>query len=282
MRRQNDSARPAFTLIELLVVIAVIALIAALSVLVVPNLIKVERAGRGASTLQSGLFIAKQQGLRDRVPFGVRLLVDTDGYVRRFQYIHQPDDFTGGTATVGASSPSGSGLPYTTTVLLSRDPTGGLSNPAQYLVQVNDFLQVQTGQPMPIVAVNPTSVTVQSAAPLTPLVTTDYRIIRAPRPYSGEEIVEFPEGVAVDLARSSPPNVTDILFSPGGPVLGQASVNGKIMLWVRDLDTNPATTEDQSLVVAYTRSSRIASFPVDVGSANPYSFVQQSPRGNGQ
>src|SRR5207248_9342123 len=104
--RQN---RPGFTLIELLVVMAIISFLAALLVLIGPGLLKSEKAARGAQTLQGLLFVAKQQALRDRNPDGIRLLQDNDSYVRSFQYIQQPGDFTGGKVMV--NPPSAAGAP---------------------------------------------------------------------------------------------------------------------------------------------------------------------------
>src|SRR5262249_37098179 len=73
--RQNRPRHPpGFTLIELLVVMSIIAFIAGLLVLLGPTLLKSEQASRGAQTLQGDLFIAKQQALRDRNPYGIRLL----------------------------------------------------------------------------------------------------------------------------------------------------------------------------------------------------------------
>src|SRR5436309_12397856 len=99
MTGHRDSGRAGFTLIELLVVIGIISFVAALVVAFGPGLFKSERSSRGAQSLQGILFVAKQQALRDRSPYGVRLLQDADGQVRSFQYIQQPPDFTGGTAT---------------------------------------------------------------------------------------------------------------------------------------------------------------------------------------
>src|SRR5207248_2973094 len=97
--RNGPGRRSAFTLIELLVVIFLITFLAGLLVLLGPNLFKSEKSSRGAQTLQGILFIAKQQALRDRSPYGVRLLLDSDGQVRSCQFIQQPSDFSGGKVT---------------------------------------------------------------------------------------------------------------------------------------------------------------------------------------
>src|SRR5438874_2737708 len=105
--RWHRPNRPAFTLIELLVVMGIIAFVAALAVLLVPNLARSEKASRGAQQLQGILFIAKQQALRDRNPYGIRLLRESNDpkspdylRVRSFQYVQQPPDFSGGKVTV--------------------------------------------------------------------------------------------------------------------------------------------------------------------------------------
>ena len=85
-----------------MVVVSIITFIAALVMLIAPSLVQSEPASRGAQLLQGNPFIAKQQALRDRAPYGVRLLQDSDGQVRSFQFIQQPGDFTGGSVAVAA------------------------------------------------------------------------------------------------------------------------------------------------------------------------------------
>ena len=270
--------RPGFTLIELMVVVSIIAFLAALLVLVAPSLVQSEPASRGAQLLQGNLFLAKQQALRDRAPYGVRLLQDSDGQVRSFQFIQQPGDFTGGSVAVAAGSPN-------TAAFANVDLSGGLPDPTLWPVQQGDYLQIQGGTLTLITGVTASSVTTKSANPVT--TTTDYRIIRAARPVAGEDTVFLPDDVIVDMTLSkitadTRPNGStylDILFAPSGVILDPAANSGKIILWVRDTNESSATGPDQSLIAIYTRTGLIASYQVDTSTTNPYSYTQNPAAG---
>jgi prepilin-type N-terminal cleavage/methylation domain-containing protein len=289
----RQARRPAFTLIELLVVIGVIALIAALAVMIGPALEKSERSARGASLLQGHLFIAKQQALRDRVPQGIRLLVEGN-QVRRLQYIQQPFDFRQGSiqAFPDANQPqpvapnTQTGQRLFAILPATIDPTGGLTDPSLWPVQPGDFLQIETRAVYRIEQVTApaggqpgTILIARDRPPLNPALsgpTNQYWIQRAPRPVSGEDIIDLPEDIVIDLTLSEmtlESGYLDILFSPSGRILGNAGASGRIVLWVRDATADPATSTEQSLVVINTRTGLIASVPVDVGGANPKSFV---------
>jgi prepilin-type N-terminal cleavage/methylation domain-containing protein len=131
--------------------------------------------------------------------------------------------------------------------------------------------------------------------------TTNYRIIRQPRPI-GDDQLEMPINIAIDLTpryiqgtihSASPvpgpwdlptPTATtpwlDILFSPDGKVMSTPTNNlavyDKIILWVRDL-TVPDGANDPTLVVIYPRTGLIASYDVDSSNTNlqtaPYTFT---------
>src|SRR5262245_1140191 len=137
--------RPGFTLIELLVVMSIIVFLAGILILLGPTLLRSEQASRGAQTLQGDLFIAKQQALRDRNPYGIRLLrestVSTDpnyNVVRSFRYIQQPNDFIGGRVSINSGS--------TTALFTGVDLWGGFdaSDPSLWPVQPGDYLQIST------------------------------------------------------------------------------------------------------------------------------------------
>ena len=282
---QRPQGRPGFTLIELLVVIFLISFLAALTMVIGPALIVSEPASRGAQQLQSNLFVAKQQALRDGNPYGIRLLKDSQGFYTSFQFIQQPNDFTGGTIMV---DPTGKIVSFN-----GVDPTGGLPSAALYPVQIGDFLQVPSGgTPHLITQVNPgtpPTATLNTATANAGQTTPDYRIFRAPRPVPGEDTIFLPDNVIIDLQLS---RITwnprtgnyDILFSPGGSVIGSASFNGQIILWVRDTTQPVATTTQQSLIVVFTRTGLIASYPVNtnpnLGGGSPYYYVLQ-PRAAG-
>lgn len=297
--------RPGFTLIELLVVIALISVIATLIVLVGPSLFKKQAASEGARRLQGGLFVAKQQALRDRSPYGIRLIPDPNNplYVTSFVYIVQPEPIVGRPDNL-----LGGQLQYVqnqpTQVQIYVDLTGGQSLPSLYLVQPGDVLQIQGGtsfliqsvqppsqtQPYSLVtvAVNPPLWTV--APPLGPPVsatsqTYNWTITRYPRPATGLDAVQFPSDVIIDMSLSRPPTSPDpyydIVFTPSGQVVGNIGANnGKIILWVRDSSQDPDQPGDQTLVTVFTRSGLIAAFPVDLGGLDPYSFTRD-PRSSG-
>src|SRR5262245_26490718 len=181
--------RPGFTLIELLVVMFIISFIAGLLVLIGPALLKSDHSSRGAQTLQGILFIAKQQALRDRNPYGIRLLRDPDGQVRSFQYIQQPGNFTGGQVTVQQGSVD---------VTFTVDLTGGLgADSTLWPVQPGDYLQISTDAYHLIKAVGVTSGGTANQNSLVlaypysgtsgAIATTQYRIARGPRPVAGED-----------------------------------------------------------------------------------------------
>ena len=282
---QQPHGRAGFTLIELLVVIFLISFLAALTVVVGPALILSEASSRGTQLLQSNLFIAKQQALRDRNPYGIRLLRDPDGQVRSFQFIQQPGDFTGGQVQVAGKMATFTGV----------DLTGGLADPALYPVQPGDFFQcpLNTGTPWMIQvdpqnpqapAVTATSISIPSNAGFVPQ-TTSYRIIRGPRAVPGEDTIFLPSDVIIDMgAAGNPPTGCpgstalpsgalnyDILFAQAGAVVGPLRASGKIILWLRDTPQNWQTTTQQTLIVISTRTGLITYYPVDTASGNPYS-----------
>jgi hypothetical protein len=143
-----------------------------------------------------------------------------------------------------------------------------------------------------------------------PLNTTDYRIIRAPRPMVGEANLQMPKDVAIDLDPSTygssflPPytNVPapggvagreiDIIFGPKGQLVGDtAASTGKLVLRIRNVDHSPdgQTTigsnsynvyqrGDQTLLTIYTRTGLIAAHPVNHSDlsnlSSAYDFVR--------
>ena len=278
--------RPGFTLIELLVVIGIIAFLAALLVLIGPAFLKSEKSSRGAQMLQGVLFIAKQQALRDRNPYGIRLLRDPDGQVRSFQYIQQPGDFTGGKVSVTSGSQ--------TVGFTNIDLSGGLgTDQTLWPVQPGDYLQVNTDPYHKIAAVSPNGLTLTNAYSGGTTSTDQYRIARGPRPVAGEDTIFLPDDVIIDLNLSlinpevvvtdpttTPPTTIrnyDILFATSGAVMGAAGQSGRIVLWVREADpNNPSATTapgDQTLITIFTRTGQIGAYPVDTSGPNPYSFT---------
>jgi len=283
-RRNGLGRRPGFTLIELLVVMAIIAFIAGLLVLIGPAILKSDHSARGAQTLQGVLFIAKQQALRDRNPYGIRLLRDPDGQVRSFQYIQQPGNFTGGQVLVQNGS---------TDVKFSVDLTGGLgADSTLWPIQPGDYLQVSTDAYHLIKAVGVTSSGTPDPQSLVlaysylggSTSTDQYRIARGPRPVAGEDTIFLPDDVIVDmgvnrsiLTADPATGNLDILFMPSGAIQGAAGRSGKIVLWVRDADpNNPGVSSspgDQTLITVFTRTGLIGAYPVDLGGPDPYAYT---------
>jgi prepilin-type N-terminal cleavage/methylation domain-containing protein len=286
--------RRGFTLVEMLVALAILTVIATLSIAVIPKIKERTKASAGADNLQQWLLIAKQWALRDRAPRGVRLLVDTDGFVRSLQYIEQPDNFTGGVLNFNPNNAS-------QVIISGVDLSGGFGlNQTLWPVQSwfidagtgqvrkeGDYLQIQNGPAVRITGVTPgtgalagswlvtTSTPVwtsTSATPPTLPPTTNYTIIRTPRPIAGQDPLRLPDDVVIDSWQSRPSvfvvsNVIqpfDILFSPSGPLTGRLGNNfGKIILWVRDSTQDPDQPGDQPLVVVFGRTGRIGAVPIN-------------------
>src|SRR5262249_46388837 len=146
-----------------------------------------------------------------------------------------------------------------------------------------------------------TSQAIWDAVNLPPGPTTNYVIIRQPRPIPGEAPLQLPDDVAIDYQLSVPniPSAAqsaltnsyyDILFTPSGPLTGPlGDSNGKIILWVRDITQDPDQPGEQPLIVVFSKTGRIGGFPVNpdqtkfpAGYPNlyPYYFVLD-PRASG-
>jgi prepilin-type N-terminal cleavage/methylation domain-containing protein len=291
--RTDVSGLRGFTLIELLVVMSLIVLLASIAVLVVPSVMDQQRGSTGASRVQGWLIAAQQRAVLDRAPRGVRLLPDAVNpqLVTQLQYIERPDDFVGGTITTSTAG-------GVTTVTFSADLSGGQgANQALWPVQVGDYLEVQgTGLMHQITAVTANSVTLASPLPYDILTATaQYRIERAVR-VLGEDPLEMPANVAIDLTTNTnpgnkygtslqpgpqPPGPVDILFSPKGELLGNAGAT-PLVLWVHDTTLSDEFQGSPSLIVIYPRSGKIAAVEVNPNSTYttgnnlnyPYAFVQ--------
>jgi len=141
-----------------------------------------------------------------------------------------------------------------------------------------------------------------SGVPFNGLASTEFRFVRSARPMAGEPVLQLPRDMIVDLnpniapsgpapgggpsflsALSNPPpfpvDAYDIMFNPGGQVIGSNALNGKIILRVRN-SSRPSTDGDQLYVVVYTASGLIATHPVNMtvngGTGtllSPYSFL---------
>jgi prepilin-type N-terminal cleavage/methylation domain-containing protein len=113
---------------------------------------------------------------------------------------------------------------------------------------------------------------------------------RQPRVLAGEDTLQLPQDVAIDLSLSIPnynqANQTyiDILFDRHGMVIGPMTSYDKVMLWVRDVaqpapnpNNQAANDGDHTLVCIYCRTGGIASHPAnfDPNEGDFYAFARE-------
>jgi hypothetical protein len=293
---------------ELMVAMFILAILAGLGVYVVQNINNDAGAPRGAVTLQQALMVAKQNALRSQVPCGVRLTIPAGStFVTDLQYIQQPDDFTAQLIlAAGATGPpfrSVYSSPGLTLDFVDLDPNttsysdfSGNVQPGDYLV-VNDgvphrILNVVSGTRLQLGFIDPiTNLPVASPLPVTLPLTSNYRIIRAPR-QTNEDPIQLPLNIAVDVSTNTTntnnsatwvaqplpgqtTGVIDIVFSPSGAVVGNnVPAVDALYLWVRDTGL-PLFQGDNTIVAVYTRTGLVAAHPVDqTAGGDPYSFAK--------
>jgi prepilin-type N-terminal cleavage/methylation domain-containing protein len=334
-RERDQGEREAFTLVELLVATMLLVVLASLALLIIPSLNQGQQTPKAATQLQQWIEIAKQRAVKDRAPRGVRLVYTlppgNQMQVTQLEFIELPDPYTlhakvdpfsrilqpsiasvtaagnGGLKDVVTFSPSG-----------TKTLTGGFSVQDSNLwpVQVGDYielagvvyriksvdgpLQLRLGPPPPQIAL-PTDL------PPIGVSTSNYKIIRQPRPVP-DEIMQMPANIIIDLTprliggpvSNNPPRGAldlpvpiggtspntwpplDILFAPDGrviPAVGGTNLAAydRIILWVRDT-TVPDGQNDPTLVIIYPRTGLIAAQPVDTDPGNPYSFTTTGQR----
>jgi prepilin-type N-terminal cleavage/methylation domain-containing protein len=299
-QRPVPTNRRAFTLIELIVVITIMVLVAGIALYVAPRLEQTQRATRGAEQLSTWLLIAKQRALRDRVPTGLRLVVDGSGqFVREVQYVQQPDSYNGRFPDAFVQTP---GDPYAEpnpipAQFVGVDFYGGTNGVVadQSIVQPGDYVEINGGGLLTQVLAVPRSDQLFLWRPLIGVPTRNFRILRQPRRIAGEEPLPLPQDVAIDLGLSidvpvrtvildpiagTTADYREIMFSPNGGVIDQGTRQGRIILWVRDSSRDSALEGEPVLISIQVRTGMIASNPVDTGSPDPYSFTRD-PRASG-
>lgn len=302
LRSPLGLSRDAFTLIELLVVISIMAVLATLTIAFFPNAASAQREARAAMQVQGWLNIAKQRALRDQVPFGIRLIQNTDPFdplaptmVIECQYIQQPDDFTGG---VVASVPLLSPIEFLFFVLpggvdlLNGHVPINLVEQKYWAVQPGDSIELLgTGLVRQIVAVDAAAVKVSPPLPYAITIpTTSYRIIRAPRP-AGEEKLSLPDNTFIDIGTNANPTYPnplpptdpligsgyyDIVFGPSGQVISRNVATANIHLWVRSPNQDfPADVfrGDPTIVSVFVRSGFVGAYP-PARTGDPYALVK--------
>jgi hypothetical protein len=132
----------------MLIVVSILLIITVAVVAVFPRFNEDRKLSRAADGLAQWLLTAKQRAKRDQVPTGIRLFPDPqhNGLITQVQYIQQPDDFTGGSITLGPTYPNG---PTAPPVLLAAnsngtiDFQGGFLDPTLWPVQPGDYLSVK-------------------------------------------------------------------------------------------------------------------------------------------
>jgi hypothetical protein len=184
----------------------------------------------------------------------------------------------------------------------ASDFTGGFSNPTLFPVQPGDYLEAMGNGLVHLILppVSPTQLQLASAfmpvpaaagSPFAPL-TSQYRIIRAPRVLQGETPLELSTKVVVDINPKAlgydPPlpidpltgNI-DIMFSPSGGVTGRKlGLTDKIMLWVRDGTKDAAAPGQMYLVTIQVRTGFIAvhpvQWPITLQNPDPYLYARDN------
>jgi len=280
-----------------------LTVIATLSVAVIPKLQERAKGSRGGDLLQGWLLEARQMALRDRAPRGLRLFVDpATNMVLTAQYIQQPDNLTGGACVVDTSNPNVLNhvlfQPFLPLNQPALDVTGGqgTANSGLWPIQPGDYLQIQGGQAHLIASVDVannavfTVTAVWGPANLPPTQTTNYAIIRQPRPMTGEQLLQLPDDVGIDptlsVADSTPlsslGNTYDIVFTPSGTLTGPlGNASSKIILWVRDYTQDLNDQPGQMpLIAVFCRTGRTGGFPNNYQNGNPYLYVLD-PRATG-
>lgn len=232
---------------------------------------------------------------------GVALVAPT--LASSFQYIEQPDDFSGGylsyDSTGGPPSPVWTGYATFDKTGPVEDFAGGFYgyDSTNYPVQAGDWIEfpgVGDSNANHVYRVEQVTgrnqLQVDRGADSSPQFTNNYRIVRAPRPRRAEAPVQLPDNIIVDLRTNGwylnplPRNPWtgsfDILFGPSGSVMGMGSGNDKIQLWVRDLrEDQPGPgvhtfAGDQALVTVYVHTGMVRVSRVDTTPASPTDYAK--------
>ena len=296
---RHPKRRAGFTLIELLVVMGIMIVLATLALLIVPDALNRSKAAEGGERLQQWLLTAKQRALRDQAPRGLRLLPDLDDptIVRQLEIIEVPDDLAPKgflnvpQARVGADFATVGPQPHQVFVTGAGD--------LRPFVEPGDWLELtESGSqyriipagagvgleyPTPQGAPDTTRMVVAPQireARLAPFVATQggLRFVRNPKPLMGEDVLELPTEVVIDLnkcvglaPRANPLDPIDIAFSSAGPVT-PAQI-GRIVLWVEHRGDDGLSVGEDTLMTIYTRTGAIQAHPKGPAT-NVYQYTQ--------
>ncbi|HVK10181.1 MAG TPA: prepilin-type N-terminal cleavage/methylation domain-containing protein [Gemmataceae bacterium] len=322
-------SRRGFTLIELLVAIGIGLVLVGLAIAFLPHLDRHKGVPNGITQLQGWLNLSKMQALRDKAPRGVRLIHDGTGKVTQLVYIEQPDPIAPGGPYVEAwaepQAPNQIPLPAGTTASNSKVTLYNVQNLAAPIplnwegADIGDYFQITTSPP---IVARITNITGPPTAPRSVLfldrpvpgnenniplrLTSGYRVIRTPRPLSGEPALQLHKDIYIDLAYSFPcpvnpqnfpqmpaldtwnystawgtvPDGTppgpggsnfhiDILFNSYGTVANAPT--GYYGIFVRHIDR----ADEKAALVIYTRTGKISAItPSDGDISGPYAFAR--------
>jgi prepilin-type N-terminal cleavage/methylation domain-containing protein len=309
----SQADRRGFTLPEILVVMVLILTLATLAVALVPRFGQTQKLRSGADMLQRWLAVARSRSFRDQMPTGIRLIPNGSGYVTTCQYVQTPDALTVQPGVTSASpavrrlsiipnplsqnqlnlavleSPDGTvPPPYS-------DFTDGQSDPRLFAVQPGDYLEINGGGLVKQISQVTSPTQLQLLYPLASPVTnvTQYRIIRRPRLLSGEQPLNLPDSICIDLSTNATyafplqqdsllpaanaDGSYDILFLPGGGLTNVAGSGAMVALWCRDLSLDGgALAGAPEIICIQKRTGMIAAHPVDTSNPNndPYAFAR--------
>jgi type II secretory pathway pseudopilin PulG len=305
---QRQNRRPAITLVELLVVIGIMTVLATIGTIAMSHWQEDKRTSGAVEQLSQWLLTAKSRAQSDGRPTGVRFLINNNGGVitaREFQYVQEPEDITGDLVPANPATdrrlvsitptPAPPTPPTASVATFSNnvDFIGGAQagNVADYLVQPGDYLQYQGGGSVhyigAVLAANVLQLTNPNVTFNVQGGTANFRIYRAPRPLAGEEKMTLPDGMQVVISRPNSPNPLpdesvglnqrsgwyEIVFSPGGELVGAANGGGQIIVWVEDTEADPGDLNAISLIAIKARTGFISSHPMGPP-ANPYVFTR--------
>jgi prepilin-type N-terminal cleavage/methylation domain-containing protein len=293
-----SSARKAFTLMEMLLVLGVIALLAVIALPISLRVVKSQNVTQAVTQLQGALSQAKSRAMLDKHSHGIRFLWKdiSDPYEglwydsTQFDKVEKVEDI--GSFAEGWVFTPDPKQPDILQVVQAHHIHDWWSR-----IHPGDLLELNGGgQLYPLHGwLNPNypSLNPQLLRLARPLAPTDiispqsfppgarpsnYRIYRRPRRIPGEKTEHLPANVVIDVQKSLglpwfswyQYAIHPILFSPSGRVIGPAAVHDMICLWVQD--TSEGNEQNRALVVIYTRTGMIASYPVD--ESDPYSFAR--------
>lgn len=302
--RTSEPRRWAFTLIEMLVVVALMLILMTIAAAMFPRFAENQRIIKGADQISTMLVNARMRAQRDRASTGVRIEFDpSTGQARQLTFVQRIDDFAKqGTAFLGMD-----GSPLRAKFFPDQPPASPFFFDSSYYttqldlapVQFGDYLEVNGGglvMRIEGVVNDGRGNKLMLAAPGLPTnLQTDlrrpYRIIRQPRPVTGEPPVELPQNIVIEneplsqsipkrpvikMANQPPFPYAEIMFAPGGGVDGRGtSTSGNIILWVRDVSKGTPLEGSPLLVSIHTRTGMIAVHPVNTApGGDPYQFTK--------